>query len=412
MTHILEGIKIVDLSQVAAVPMAARHLADFGADVIHVEPPHTGDSWRSFRPGSSIYETPGSDIPADGYIDHNWENYNRNKRSIILDLSQAEGKEIIHKLISEADVFMTNQRLYEREKFGLEYETLHEKYPRLIYGSLTGYGKKGPEKNNPAYDVTSYWTKAGTSHLFSMPELPPFIDGGGFGDNVAGISLAFGLMMALFGREKSGVGQEVDLSLFHTGIYQLTFFLAGTIATGRDYRDWAIRSREEKKNVLDMPYETKDGRWLLLAMPQPERWWPRFCHAIGREDLEHDPRFESFESRIENRDILFEILKDTFLTRTLVEWKPALSGIPFAPYQNLLEVIEDPQAKANDIFVELNHPTHGLMKVIDSPVKLSENPATMRRFAPEFGQHTEEVLLECGYTWEDISKFKEQGIVE
>ena len=411
MTHVLEGIKVVDLSQVAAVPMAARHLADFGADVIHVEPPLTGDSWRYFRPGSSMYGPPGSDVAAAGYVDYNWENYNRNKRSVSIDLSQPEGREIVRKLISEADVIVTNLRPFEREKFGLEYETLHKLYPRLIYGSLTGYGKKGPEKNNPAYDVTSYWTKAGTAHLFSMPKLPPFFVGGGFGDNVAAISLAFGLMMALFGREKTGVGQEVDLSLFHTGIYQLTFFMAGAIATGHDYNDWAVISREEKKNVLDMPYETKDGRWLLLAMPQPDRWWSRFCHAIDREDLEHNPRFESFELRIENREALFAILKNIFLTKTITEWKPALSGLPFSPYQNLLEAIDDPQAKANDIFAEVNHPTHGPMKVIANPVKLSDTPAAMRRFAPEFGQHTEEVLLEHGYTWQDIGRFKERGIV-
>jgi crotonobetainyl-CoA:carnitine CoA-transferase CaiB-like acyl-CoA transferase len=411
MQNALDGVKVVDVSQVAAAPMAARHLADFGADVIHVEPPLTGDSWRAFRPGAIMFGPPGSDVAAAGYVDHNWENYNRNKRGVSIDIAQSEGAAIVRTLISEADIFVTNLRLFEREKFGLGYETLHELCPRLIYGSLTGYGKKGPEKDNPAYDVTSYWSKAGPGHLFSMPMLPPFIDGGAFGDNVAGIGLAFGLMTALYVRERTGVGQEVDLSLFHTGVYQTTFFSAGVIASGHDIKDWSSGAREDVLNPLIIPYETKDGRWLLLAMPQADRWWSRFCHAVGREDLEHDPRFETFEPRIENHAELYTILTETFLSRSLAEWKPMLSGIPFSPYQNFLEVMEDPQAKANDVFVETDHPTHGPMKVVANPVNLSETPATMRRPAPEFGQHTEEVLLEYGYTWEDISDWRERGVV-
>lgn len=411
MQHALQGIRVVDLSQVAAAPMAARHLADFGAEVIHIEPPLTGDSWRSFRPGSILFGPPGSDVAAAGYVDYNWENYNRNKRGISVDLSRQAGRDIVHRLISGADVLVTNLRLQEREKFGLEYHTLHGLYPRLIYGSLTGYGQKGPERNNPAYDVTSYWSKAGAGHLFSLPTLPPFIDGGGFGDNVAGLGLAFGLMTALFARERTGMGQEVDLSLFHAGVYQLTFFLSGALSTGRDYEDWATRAREDVRNPLIVPYETKDGRWLLLSMPQADQWWARFCRAIGREDLEGDPRFETFEPRIENHAELFAILQEVFLSRTLAEWKPALAGIPFSPYQDFLEVLDDPQAKANDIFVETEHPTHGPMKLIASPVRLSETPANMRRPAPEFGQHTEEVLIEHGYSWEDIAQWRDEGII-
>ena len=297
----LEGIKVVEAAQVVAAPMAARHLADFGADVIHIEPPVTGDSWRTVRPGWRAF-MPGSTVlgvapdTASGaeYINYSWENYNRNKRSLALDISQEGGREIIYKLLSRADVFITNLRLFEREKFGLEYETLHKLYPRLIYGSLTGYGKQGPEKNNPAYDTVSYWARGGPGHLFSRPVIPPFVEGGAFGDNVAALALAFGLMTALFVRERTGVGQEVDLSLFHTGIYQMSFFLSGTYATGLDLEDWTRpRTREDALNPLTVPYQTKDSRWLLLSMPQSERWWPRFCQAIEREDLEHDPRFES-----------------------------------------------------------------------------------------------------------------------
>jgi len=408
----LEGIKVVDVSQVAAVPMAARHLADFGADVIHVEPPVTGDSWRAFRPGATTPGFGSSPVNDPDYVDYNWENYNRNKRGVVIDLSQEKGQKIIHRLVSDADIFMTNLRLFERKNFNLEYDTLHRLYPRLIYGSLTGYGRKGPENNNPAYDTISYWSRAGVGHLFSMPAAPPFIDGGAFGDNVTALAIAFGLMTALYVREKTGVVQEVDLSLFHTGVYQLTFFLSGTFSSGLDVKNWSTsRNREDAPNPLILPYETKYGRWLLLAMPQSDRWWSRFCRAIGREDIEGDPRFGSFETRAAHHSVLLKILEDTFHSKTLVEWKTCLEGIPFGAYQNFLDVIEDPQAKANDFFVPYDHPTHGPIEEIANPVNLSKTPASIRMPAPEFGQHTEEVLLEYGYTWEDIAQFKQEGVI-
>jgi len=407
----LQGIKVVDVSQVAAVPMAARHLADFGAEVIHVEPPVTGDSWRAFRPGEIALDADTSKASATDYVDYNWENYNRNKRGIVIDLSQKKGQQIIYRLLSKADVLVTNLRLLERERFKLDYDTLHRLYPKLIYGSLTGYGKEGPDRDNPAYDTISYWSRGGAGHLFSTPIAPPFIDGGAFGDNVAALGMAFGIMTALFVRERTGIGQEVDLSLFHTGVYQMSFFLSGTFATGLDYLDWTIRTREAVQNPLILPYQTKDKRWLVLSMPQSDRWWSRFCQAIGREDLEHDARFESLESRRENNVALLRILEEIFLGATLDEWRTRLAGIPYGAYQNFLEVINDPQARANDIFVPVDHPTYGRMEVIANPLKLSETPATVRTPAPEFGQHTEEVLLDYGYTWKDIEQLKEQGTI-
>jgi crotonobetainyl-CoA:carnitine CoA-transferase CaiB-like acyl-CoA transferase len=169
--------------------------------------------------------------------------------------------------------------------------------------------------------------------------------------------------------------------------------------------------RESVPNPLALPYETKDGKRLVFLALQPVRYWSRFCRAIEREDLEHDPRFESIERRAENSAALIAILDEVFLTKTLDEWKPRLGEVPFAPAQDLLEVINDPQARANDFFVTFDHPTYGRIEVIANPVKLSKTPATVRMPAPEFGQHTEEVLLEHGYTWEDIAQLKEQGVI-
>ncbi|MBL7165540.1 MAG: CoA transferase [Dehalococcoidales bacterium] len=408
MNQALDGIKVIDVSQVAAVPMAARHLADFGAEVIHVENPKTGDSWRGFQAGLG---SGGAGAPSK--INYNWETYNRNKRSLAVDLSQDEGRDIIYRLVEGADVFTTNLRLFEREKFKLDYDALGQLNPRLIYAGLSGYGKNGPDRNDPAYDSIAYWARSGLGYLLGVPGSAPLIDGGGIGDNVTALSLFAGIMTSLYVREKTGMGQEVDLSLLNVGLYQLSFFIAGALTTGLDLADWRVKSREEALNPLTLPYEAKDGRWVLLALLQQERYWSQFCKAIDREDLEHDPRFEVFEVRMENCAALYHIVEDVFRERPLAEWQSRLkiAGLPFAPYQTFVEAIADPQARANDMFVTIDHPTHGNLEVIANPIKLSKTPATLRMPAPEFSQHTEEVLLENGYTWEDIDRLKSKGVI-
>jgi len=224
------------------------------------------------------------------------------------------------------------------------------------------------------------------------------------------MALAYGVAIALFVRERTGIGQEVDVSLFQTGVFALSYDISGALVTGQDRQPI---EREEVTNPLTVPYLTKDGRWLRLGMPQADLYWSKFCRALGREDLEHDPRFESFEPRIENHLVLFKIMEEVFLSKTLDEWRVRLTGegISWGPVQNLPEVVADPQARANDFFVPLDHPTYGRMEVVANPVKLSKTPATVRMPAPEFGQHTEEILLEHGYTWEDIGRFKQSGVI-
>jgi len=421
----LEGIKVVDVSQVAAVPVAARHLGDFGADVLHIENPATGDSWRVYQAGQG---TGRAGVPSD--INYNWENYNRNKRSVTVDISQEGGRQIIYRFVKDTDVFLTNLRPFELERYKLEYDTLRQLNPRLIYGALTGFGTKGPERDAPAYDATAYWIRSGIPYMFSRPGMPQSGFRPAFGDNVAGLALAYGVMMSLFVREKTGVGQEVDVALFHTGLYQLGFDIAGALATGLDYEDWRedppleavaaaeagyapIREfyRSKVVNPLSGRYETKDGRVIVFVVLQPDRYWSKFCRAIGREDLADDPRYNSYEARAENCTDLYPILDEIFLSKTLDEWKPRIEGIPHAVHQSLREVINDPQARANDFFVAYDHPVYGRIEALANPVMLSETPASVRMPAPECGQHTEEVLLEYGYTWEDIAQLKDRGII-
>ena len=411
MTLALEGIRVIETASGMAGPMAGRLLGDWGADIIHIEHPIRGDMGRDARRLlGTLYAkaTSGRRIPSD--INYSIENHNCNKRSMTLDLSLEQGCHIIYRLLEKADVLLMNYRPRELKKFHLEYEALSRVNPGLIYADVTGYGRQGPDQDLPGYDFNAFWARTGILRVLLTPDMIPPTTPMALGDRVAALAFACGIMTALFVRERTGVGQEVDVSLFNTGVFVNANDIGGALVTGEDRQNV---NREDLANVLLGSYKTKDGRWLRIAINQPDRYWSRVCQAIERGELEHDPRFESFTSRIENHLALFNILEETFLTRTLDEWKVRLTsaGLPWAPVASLPEVISDPQARANDFFAAYEHPTHGPIEIVANPMHLSKTPASVRMPAPEFGQHTEEILLEYGYIWEDIARFKEQGVI-
>ena len=434
----LEGIKVIDISQVIAVPVAARHMADFGADVIHVENPQTGDSWRGYLTGVGG----GSGVASD--LDYNWENWNRNKKSLAVDLRTPKGQEIVHKLVAQADIVVTNLRLWEKEKYHVDYATLKKINPGIIYGTVTGFGVKGPDNNLPAYDQTAHWYRSGVTHMLTPPGIPAIGFRAGFGDSVAGMSLFAGVMTALYYREKTGVGQEVELSLFHTGIYQISYDVAGALITGRDFKDpppeippgfdpvryakfmelvakveaasaeLSEFNKEGVPNPLASSYHTRDKRIIYLNILQPERYWNKTCrYILENPSLEKDERFDTHEHRLFNHKELYFLMRDAMASRTLEEWKPILTEaqVPYAPQQKLSEVVQDTQARANNYFVPMVHPSKGKFEAVANPINLSETPATYRVTAPEFSQHTEELLLEVGYSWEEIAEMKEKRII-
>jgi crotonobetainyl-CoA:carnitine CoA-transferase CaiB-like acyl-CoA transferase len=422
----LEGIKVIDCSQVAAVPIAARHLGDFGADVIHVEHPVTGDFWRGFQEAQA--DSGGGAYPSD--FNYNWEQFNRNKRSMTLNLYNENGRAIMYKMVAQADVFLSNFRSFELERFKMDYETLSKINPRLIWGNITGYGKNGPDKDHPAYDTTAYWARAGVHAMLSMPGVPCISYRPAMGDTVAGLALAYGIAQALYVREKTDLGQAVDVSLLHTGLYQLSFDVSGALITGKDVKDWREEPSPEiqqqsltavaqiaefyaakTKSPLTGTYRTKDLRALLFIVLQPDRYWVKFCKAVGREDLCQNPKYDTAEGRAEDVVDLRRVFAEIFVTRTLEEWIPLLEGIPYAPYQSLLEAVRDVQAQENGCIVTYEHPERGMIEQLANPVMMSKTPASVRLPAPEFGQHTEEVLLEYGYTWDDIAVFQEDGTI-
>lgn len=402
--HDLQGITVIQTATVLAGPMAARLLADWGATVIRVERPAGGDISRQLARAM----VGGGPIPSD--IDYVSENINRNKKSLALSLATPQGQDILHRLLATADVLVSNFRPREMKKFRLDFPTLQQLNRRLIVANLSGYGSQGPDQNLPGYEGVSFFSRSGIMHTLQMPGMPPPQYPIGMGDFSTGLALAYGIMTALFVRERTGVGQEVDASLFQTGMFVLSNDLAGALVSGEDREKVA---REDVVNPLAGFYETQDGRWVRLGIIQPDLYWTRFCQAIGRADLEHDGRFATFEARIEHHEELFAILVNTFRACPYAEWTQRLTaaGLPWGPVQNLAELIHDAQARANEMFVPMEHPRHGRMEVVNNPVRLSQTPLAPPQAAAQLGQHTEEVLLAHGYSREDLARFRQDGII-
>ena len=393
----LEGIKVVEVAQWVAAPGAGALLADWGADVVHIEHPVTGDSMRGLSNVGGLA------------VDWLFELDNRNKRSMTLDISKKEGQLVLYKLIEGADVFITSLRPSELERYNLEYEALSRLNPRLIYASLTGYGNKGPDKERRGYDVSAFWARSGFMASIREPDRPPLFSRGGMGDHTTSIALACGITTALYAREHTGVGQEVDVSLYNTGVWVLSVDMSCALATG----EYAPLRRRSETPAMTNVYQTRDNKWIYFVHLQQDPYWSRFCRALGLERIEKDERFDSMGSRMMNNDELVALVEQSIAKRTLEEWKPILDKheLIYAPAQDPTDVAKDEQAWANDFFAEVDHATLGKIKLVANPIKLSKMPSSIRTTAPQSGQHTEEVLLENGYSWDDIARFKEQGLI-
>ena len=397
----LEGIKVIDLSQWGAGPASATILGDWGAEVIHVEDPEGGDPLRGMQ---SVGTTQVGDVNSI------FENLNRNKRSLAVDITLRQGKKIIYELVKNSDVFISNLRNKVLNRIGLDYGTLGQINPRIIYAHITGYGEKGPETERGGYDYAAYWARTGLMNSSGEAGTPPAQQGGGWGDLVTGFFLAGSISAALFVRERTGIGQEVDISLMGAGMWMGAGHIQIALDSGIDYPQI---SRKKAGNPLVNSYQARDNRWLLLICMQTDRYWSGFCKAIDRPDLEHDPRFNSHGKRCQNNMVLIDIIDSVLSTRSVKEWgeKFDRNGVLWGPVQNYLEVINDEQALQNDLLVAVNHPKRGAIKLVNSPIKFSKTPSSIRSAAPELGQHTEEVLLENGYTWEDIERLKQEKVI-
>jgi crotonobetainyl-CoA:carnitine CoA-transferase CaiB-like acyl-CoA transferase len=392
----LEGYRVIDLTQYGVGPTATGLLAQWGAEVIHLESVH-GDIIR------------GHSGPASGFSCW-WQQPNMNKKSMTLDLDQKIGREVLHKLIATSDVFAANLRPYELDKFELQYATVKKINPKIIYAVFNGYGMNGPDKDKPGYDTPTFFARSGLMHLMSGSDGVPVWPRAGAGDIPTGMYFACGMLVALLARERYGIGQEMDVNLFAAGVWSLPIDIGEALAF---HKDGEMVRREAVQNPISNSYKTRDGRWILMYNMQSDRFWKPFCQAVERPDLENDPRFNSAANRAKNNVTLIKLLDEVFAGRTFEEWKKQLasSRLVWEPVQKPTEVVNDPQARANGFFESFDFPGCGTYELIKPPQRLSETPATFRTPAPELGQHNEELLLELGYTREEINRLREQKVI-
>jgi crotonobetainyl-CoA:carnitine CoA-transferase CaiB-like acyl-CoA transferase len=398
MSGILEGVKVISMGQVVAIPAASAILGDWGADVIKLEPLY-GEIHRGMV---RVHGVDNSQV--------NWivQVLNRNSRGLAIDLKKDAGREIIHKLIGQVDVFMSNYELNSIKKLGLDYETLSQINPGLVYAFLSGYGTTGPDKDERGYDFTAAWARSGMMHLIGEPGSTPAPQRAGMMDSMAGAHVVAGICAALRQRDKTGKGQKIEVSLYHAAVWTLNMDIQIALAGGVPVK----HNRKNTHNPLFNSYRTQDNRWFWLAMLQPDPSWPDFCRAIGRTELENDPRFNSMAARTQNSETLISIIDDVLRSKTMAEWEVLFrqNKVIYGRIQTPNEVVKDPQALANGFFGEVDS-SAGRIKLVTSPVEFSENPASLRTGAPEIGQHTEEILLDLGYSWNDIGRFKDQKVI-
>jgi crotonobetainyl-CoA:carnitine CoA-transferase CaiB-like acyl-CoA transferase len=396
-----DGVRVVELAQWVFVPVAGALLADWGAEVVHIEPT-TGDPYRGLA-------TQGIGTESGG-VNLSLALANRGKRSVALDIQNVDGLSVLHRLLESADIFLTNVRPGALERAGLDPDSLTQRYPGLIYARGHGYGAKGPDADQAGYDATAFWARGGLAHMLTPPERDfPISQRGALGDRNGALALAFGVSAALFKRTRTGAGSVVDVSLLATAMWTLSSDLLAALG-GADPAP--ASGRGPLANPLVGVYRTKDDRHISLVFLQPDRYWADFCRLIDRPELAEDPRFSDIVVRRENGEACVEELDREFAKRTYGEWKSLLANLdaPWSPVQSVPEVLADPQVAANGYIGDVVIEGEVAYRLPAVPVQFDGQPPPLRR-APEHGEDTEALLLEVGYEWEQIAELKEAGVI-
>lgn len=400
----LEGIKVIDFSVWMFGSVAAAHLADMGAEVIKVENPKGGD--------------PGRGLLSSGVVPLvEWNMYfgnnNRNKKSLAISMYHEKGREVVHKLVEKADVFSSNMQRDPLKRMHVDYATLSKINPKIIYAVGSGFGRVGPARDYPAHD-TDGQSRAGIMATLGEPGQAPVYTGSATGDAVGALTLAWAVVTALFHRERTGVGQEIDVSLFGSQIMFEALTLQPYLAT-RDPSLARQTSRKDAHNPLYNLYPTKD-KWVFLAMADEQRYWNDFCKGIGRPELAQDNRFDTHEKRCgASRRALVDLLDQTLPARTSAEWLASWKdlGLIAGPVNSFAEASEDSQALINEYIVQYKHPSFATEKpMIGFPAQFSRTPGKIRLPDPQLGEHTEEILIDTlGYSWDDIAALKAENVI-
>jgi formyl-CoA transferase len=396
---IFDGLKVLDCASFIAAPAAATVLSDFGADVIKIEPPGMGDPYRNLP-----------NLPGYPASEHNfaWLLEARNKKSIALDLTKPDAQAVLYKLVTEADVFITNMPPQVRAKLGITHDHLGHLNERLIYASFTGYGEKGEEANKPGFDSNAYWARSGLMDLVRADiHTTPARSVAGMGDHPCAMAFYGAIVTALYQREKTGKGSHVASNLMANGVWAASV-LAQAKLCGAKFGE--RRPRERALNAVANHYQCRDGRWLILSLLNEEKQWPTLARCLGREDLVADPRFLTKPDRHARSVELIKILDDIFATRDLSEWRKVLdgSGLVFGVVGILDDIPNDQQMLDNEVLVPFENDT---MLTINSPIWIDGAKKVQPKKPPAVGEHSDEILRKAGYDEAAIRKLRASGAV-
>jgi formyl-CoA transferase len=396
---IFEGLKVLDCASFIAAPAAATVLSDFGADVIKIEPPGSGDPYRN------LPNLPGYPVSQHNFA---WMLEARNKRSLALDLGKPDGQAVLHRLAADADVFITNYPPAVRERLGITHAHLAPHNERLIYASFTGYGEKGEEANKPGFDSNAYWARSGLMDLVRADiDTTPARSIAGMGDHPCAMAFYGAIVTALYKRERTGKGSHVSSNLMANGVWAASV-LAQAKLCGATFRE--RRPRERALNAVTNHYKCKDGRWIILSLLNEEKQWPVLAHILGREDLVTDERFATKAGRHQRSVELIKIFDEVFATKTLAEWRKLLdgNGLVFGVVGILDDIPHDQQMLDNEVLVPFENDT---MLTINSPIWVDGTKKVQPRRPPDIGEHSDEILRQAGYDEASIKKLRASGVV-
>lgn len=394
---LFEDLTVIDCASFIAGPAAATIMADFGARVIKIEPPVSGDNYRQ------LINVPGMP-PADH--DYFWLLDNRNKQSLALDLKHPDARPVLEALIAKADVFITNYPAPIRERLRLGSGDILPLNERLIYASLTPYGEDGPERDRTGYDATAWWARSGLmDSVRANPDAEPAISVPGMGDHPTAVALFGAIMAALYRRERTGKGGAVSTSLLANGLWANGVWMQAVLCDA----DFSVRLTRGQRGALTELYKCRDGRWFMLAMLNHVREWPLLTECLGRNEWLEDPRFSTQEARKANTGELVNLLDDIFVTADWADWLTRFTkaGITFGPITRSDDHLECPQVAANGMLPEMEG-ANG-MRTVDSPIHIAGEKKTPPRRAPAIGEHTRDILASMGITGAEIDRMIASG---